>query len=109
MKNLFNKMVAVLLVVAAMAGWSCEECDHVPYDDTELKEQIADLFSRIEALENRLQAEVTTLTNMISGQVAIKSHVKDENGNWTITLTDGTSFVVYAEYELRHCPPRWSM
>lgn len=104
MKNLFNKMVAVLLVVAAMAGWSCEECDHVPYDDTALKEQIADLFSRVEALETRLQAEVTALSNMISGQVAIKSHVKDENGNWTITLTDGTSFVVYAEYEPEALP-----
>lgn len=104
MKNFFQKFAAVALVLAAMAGWSCEECDHVPYDDTELKEQIADLYSRVEALEARLQAEVTTLTNMISGQVTIKSHVKDENGNWTITLTDGTSFVVYAEYKPEELP-----
>lgn len=99
MKNLFHKLAAVALVLVAVAGWSCQECDHVPYDDTELKNQIADLYSRVEALEARLQAEVTTLTNMISGQVSIKSHTKDENGNWTITLTDGTSFVVYAEYQ----------
>ena len=99
MKNFFHKLAAVALVLVAVAGWSCQECDHVPYDDTELKNQIADLYSRVEALEARLQAEVTTLTNMISGQVSIKSHTKDENGNWTITLTDGTSFVVYAEYQ----------
>ena len=30
MKNFFQKFVAVALVLAAMAGWSCEECDHVP-------------------------------------------------------------------------------
>lgn len=104
MKKFFEKLAAVALVLVAMAGWSCEECDHVPYDDTELKEQIADLYSRVEALEARLQAEVTTLTNMISGQVTIKSHAKDENGNWTITLTDGTSFVVYAEYKPEELP-----
>lgn len=104
MKNLFNKMAAIALVLVAMVGWSCEECDYVPYDDSQLKEQIADLYSRIEALENRLQAEVTTLTNMISGQVSIKSHTKDNDGNWTITLTDGTSFIVYAEYKPEALP-----
>ncbi len=104
MKNFFNKLCAVLLLVAATASWSCNDCDHEPYDDTEIKNQIQDLYSKLSQLEAKLQSEVNALTAMISGQVTIASHSKDADGNWTIKLSDGTSFVVYAEYQPEALP-----
>lgn len=104
MKNFFNKLCAVLLLVAATASWSCNDCDHEPYDDTEIKNQIQDLYSKLSQLEAKLQSEVNALTAMISGQVTITSHSKDAEGNWTIKLSDGTSFVVYAEYQPEALP-----
>ena len=104
MKSFFNKLCAVLLLVAATASWSCNECDHEPYDDTEIKNQIQDLYSKLSQLEAKLQSEVNALTAMISGQVTISSHSKDADGNWTIKLSDGTTFVVYAEYQPEALP-----
>lgn len=104
MKNFFNKLVAALMMVSAMVGVSCSECDHVPYDDTEIKAQIADLYQKIAALESKLNADVASLQGMIGGLVTVKSHTQDANGNWTITLSDGTSFVVYAEYKPEALP-----
>lgn len=104
MKNFFNKLVAALMMVSAMVGVSCSECDYVPYDDTEIKNQIADLYQKVAALEAKLNADVASLQNMIGGLVTVKSHTQDANGNWTITLSDGTSFVVYAEYKPEALP-----
>lgn len=104
MKSFINKLFAALLLVAATATWSCDDCDHVPYDDTEIKNQIQDLYSKLSQLEAKLQADVNALTAMISGQVTVTSHSKDSEGNWTIKLSDGTSFVVYAEYQPEALP-----
>ncbi|MBE6178509.1 MAG: hypothetical protein E7149_08385 [Rikenellaceae bacterium] len=104
MKNLFNKLVAVLLMAAATVGVSCSDCDHEPYDDTEIKNQIADLYSKVSQLEAKLNADIASLQGMISGLVTVTGHTQDANGNWTITLSDGTKFVVYAEYKPEALP-----
>lgn len=104
MKNLFNKLVAVLLMAMATVGVSCSDCDHEPYDDTEIKNQIADLYSKVSQLESKLNADIASLQGMISGLVTVTGHTQDANGNWTITLSDGTKFVVYAEYKPEALP-----
>lgn len=104
MKSLFNKLVAVLFMVAATVGVSCSDCDHEPYDDSELKEQIADLYQKLAQLEANLNGEIAKLQNLLSGKATITGHTQDANGNWTITLSDGTSFVVYAEYKPEALP-----
>ena len=104
MKNLFNKLVAVLFMAAATVGVSCSDCDHEPYDDTEIKQQIADLYSKVSQLESKLNADIASLQGMISGLVTVTGHTQDANGNWTIKLSDGTTFVVYAEYKPEALP-----
>lgn len=92
-----NKLTAMLLTAVALFGISCTECDHEPYDDSQLKQQIADLYSKIASLEAKLNADMATLQGMIAGQVTVVSHTQDADGNWTIKLSDGTKFIVYAE------------
>ncbi|MBR5850417.1 MAG: hypothetical protein IKZ12_05090 [Alistipes sp.] len=104
MKNFLNKLVAVLMMALATVGYSCSECDHEPYDDTELRGQIADLYAQLQALQATVNANMTTLQGMINGLTTVKSHTQDSNGNWVFELSDGTQFTVYAEYEPEALP-----
>lgn len=104
MKNFFNKLVAVLFMALATVGYSCSECDHEPYDDSEIREQIQDLYTKLAALEAKVNANMTTLQGMISGLTTVKSHKQDANGNWEFELSDGTKFTVYAEYKPEALP-----
>ena len=100
MKKLFTTLNAVL-VAAALLLSSCS------YDDSGLwgeidkvKGELASLTERVEALEENLEAEVEALKAMINAQVVVSGYEKAENGDVTVTLSDGKSFVVYAESEL---------
>ena len=94
MKNFLNKLVAVLLMALATVGYSCQDCDHEPYDDTELREQIADLYSKLTALENKVNANMQTVEAMMAGRTAIQSYEQDKDGNWVLTLTDGKQITI---------------
>lgn len=99
MKNVMKKLLAMVLMATVVLGVSCTECNHEPYDDSQLKQQIADLYSKIASLESKMNADMNTLQSMIAGQVTVVSHTQDAKGNWTIKLSDGTKFVVYAPQE----------
>ncbi len=104
MKNYFNKLVAVLLLVAATVGVSCSECDHEPYDDTEIKGQIADLYTKLAQLEAKLNSEVSALQAMLNGKAMVVSVTTDAAGNTIVKLSDGKEFTVYAEYKPEALP-----
>ncbi len=104
MKNFFNKLVAVLFMALATVGYSCSDCDHEPYDDTEIREQIAELYAKLAALENQISANMQVVQQMIAGRTAIQSYTQDKDGNWVLTLTDGKQITVYAEYEPEALP-----
>ena len=73
MKNILLSFVAVCALVASCAK----------YDDA-----IVDLQKRVEALE-QLTGEVQTLKDLVAGQIFVSSCV-EENGIYTIILSDGT-------------------
>lgn len=104
MKNVMNKLMAMLLMAVMVFATACTECDHEPYDDSQLKQQIAELYSKIASLEAKLNADMTTLQAMIAGQVTVVAHTQDADGNWTIKLSDGTKFVVYASQQEMDLP-----
>ena len=104
MKNLFNKLVAVLLMAAATMGMSCSECEHVPYDDSEIKQQIADLYSKLAQLEANLNGEIAKLQNLLNGKAMITKVTTDAAGNTVIELSDGNKITVYAEYKPEQLP-----
>lgn len=103
MKNFYNKLVAVLMMVLATVGYSCQDCDHEPYDDTAIKEQIADLYSKLAALESKVNANMQTIADMMAERIAIKNYVK-EGDNWVLTLTNGEKLTIYGEYEPEQLP-----
>ncbi len=93
MKRFFKNLKAMALVaVVGVAAVSCAEA----YDDTELKQQVADLTERVTNLEERLNSEVTALRALIDEKVALAE--VQEDGAWKFTLADGKDLTLYPEY-----------
>ena len=93
MKRFFKNLKAMALVaVVGVAAVSCAEA----YDDTELKQQVADLAERVTNLEERLDNEVTALRALIDEKVALAE--VQEDGAWKFTLADGKTLTLYPEY-----------
>lgn len=93
MKRFFKNLKAMALVaVVGVAAVSCAEA----YDDTELKQQVADLAERVTNLEERLDSEVTALRALIDEKVALAE--VQEDGAWKFTLADGKALTLYPEY-----------
>lgn len=87
-RNLKSLAVVAMVGIASLAV-SCAEA----YDDSAIKADIADLKDRVEALEIRLGNEIDALKALIAeveGKVVIADCEQDGNGNWILTLTDGT-------------------
>ena len=126
MKN-FKKMVKALLKVACLGAvalpmaQSCTEA--VPYDDTEIRDKIDLIIDRIYDLEQKMNAEIKTIKDLLDGKVFITevskdvatgiTHVKLSNGQELqllpqkdlksfvtyITLSDGVSYWAYIDAE----------
>ncbi len=93
------KSVVAATVIAAMAlAASCS------YDDSGINQRVdrvekdlAALTERVAALEKKLADEVDALSKLINGKTVVTKVEKAEDGATTVTLSDGTSFVVYPE------------
>lgn len=88
-------MKRFLLLVACLSGallWSCSD----EYDDSQIKSELEDLATRIEAVQQAvtaINADLSTyqgLINALKGTKYIKS-VKEENGVVTITYNDNST------------------
>lgn len=98
MRKIFTnlKSVVALAVVAAMTlSVSCM------YDDTALTKRVdkvekdlAALTKKVNELETKINDEVASLTALINGKAVVTSVETDANGNTTVTLSDGKSFVI---------------
>lgn len=98
MRKIFTTLksvVAFALVVAMTLSVSCS------YDDTAIKNDIskvktdlAKLEERVAALENKLTDELVAAIDLVKNAVVVTGVVTDENGNTTVTLSDGKSFVI---------------
>ena len=82
MKKILSIALACGLVFA-----SCEK-----YDDTEVKNAIASLEDRVEALES-LNGEVAALKTIVDGKAMVVSCTEDD-GKYTIVLSDGKTLTV---------------
>ena len=97
MRKIFTtlKSVVAATVISAMAlATSCS------YDDTGIKNEVeqiktdlATLTERVAALEDKLDEQVASLTELINGKVVV-TDVVTEGDTITVTLSDGSSFVI---------------
>lgn len=76
-----KKILCALLVFGSVA-FSCAK-----YDDTEIKDAIAELEKKVEALQ-KLDKEVDALQSMVKGIVSIVSY-KEEDGRTSVVLSNG--------------------
>lgn len=92
-----KSVVAATLVAAMAFSVSCS------YDDTAIKQDIqnvkddlAALTERVNALETKLQSEVDSVKDLIDGKVVIVNVTTDEDGNQIIELSNGKTITVLA-------------
>ena len=97
MRKIFTtlKSVVAATVIAAMAlATSCSYDDTALKNDVEqIKTDLAALTERVAALEDKLDDQVASLTELINGKVVV-TDVKTEGNTTTVTLSDGSSFVI---------------
>ena len=91
----FFKGAIATLVLASMTMVSC----HEPYDDTALRQEIADLYEKLNKLEDKLDTEVDALKTLIDSKTVVASATKNTDGSWEILLTTGEKITVYPEYK----------
>ena len=97
MKNFYAifKSVFAVLVASSMLFVSCVD----KYDDTALRQEIADLYEKVSQLENKLNSEVAALKTLIDSKTVVASATKNNDGSWEILLTSGEKITVYPEYK----------
>lgn len=95
-----GRIIGKAVIVAAMA---CpivfSSCAKFIFDDSELKESIADLDKRLTELEQKMQGQINTLTTLINGMTTV-SKIETNGGKTIITLSDGQTVTVYPESDL---------
>ena len=97
MKNFYAilKGVFATLVATSILFVSCTE----PYDDTTIRQEIADLYEKVSKLEEKLDNEVAALKSLIDSKSVVASATKNNDGSWDILLTSGEKITVYPEYK----------
>ena len=97
MRNFYAifKGVLATLVATAVLTVSCTEA----YDDTQIRQEIADLYEKVSKLEQKLESEVSALKALIDEKAVVASATKLNDGSWEILLTSGEKITVYPEYQ----------
>ncbi|MBO5074055.1 MAG: hypothetical protein J6C35_01930 [Bacteroidales bacterium] len=120
----FKKMVGGSMILAALACPVFNSCADFGTDIEGLKGDLEDLENRVVALEQRLNTDLAALQTLLQGQidaingeidgingdiaellgkvnglVTVKECKTNANGEYEITLSDGTKFTVYPEFE----------
>ena len=103
MKRLFSNLKAIVAVVAMTTMMGAAVSCSSEYDDTNItnrldiiEKDLAALKERVAALEESLNAQVKALADL-KAENAFVTDVTVKDGNTVVTLSDGTSFTVYAE------------
>lgn len=105
------------MILAALACPVFNSCADFGTDIEGLKGELADLEDRVAALEQKLNTDLAALQTLLEGKinavagdlaelegkvdglVTVKECNQKANGEYEITLSDGTKFTVYPEYE----------
>ncbi len=99
MKNI-SGIFSRIALFAAVAGSLAVSCDK--YDDSELREQIEIIVTKLYELEQKMNNEIDALKGMLSGKILITDVAKDVNtGITTVTLSNGSKLQLLPEKDLK--------
>lgn len=106
MRNLFTTLKS-LVAVAIAASMTLAACS---YDDTAIKNKIdkvekdlTALTERVNALEQKLNAEAPTLEDLLDGKLVVTEVTTDADGNTILKLSDGSTVTVLAGCDCVPC------
>ncbi len=89
----FSKMAICMALVCPVAV-SC-------YDDSALRQEIEDIKNQLMDLEEKMNAEIKALNELINGSVLVTEVSTDENNLTTIKFSDGTTIQLYDKGNLK--------
>lgn len=87
-----KKHILLFLSIFSLVTFSA--CD----DRDEIRDDINALSARLDALQvefDKLNSNINTFYNLSSGKIYFTSYTQNENGDYTLKLSDGTSWTVY--------------
>lgn len=87
-----KKHILLFLSIFSLVTFSA--CD----DRDEIREDINALSARLDALQvefDKLNSNINTFYNLANGKIYFTSYTQSENGDYTLQLSDGTSWTVY--------------
>lgn len=87
-----KKHILLFLSIFSLVTFSA--CD----DRGEIRDDINALSARLDALQvefDKLNSNINTFYNLASGKIYFTSYTQNENGDYTLQLSDGTSWTVY--------------
>lgn len=87
-----KKHILLFLSIFSLATFS--GCD----DRDEIRDDINALSARLDALQvefDKLNDNISTFYNLATGKTYFTSYTQDEKGNYTLKLSDGTSWTVH--------------
>lgn len=87
-----KKHILLFLSIFSLVTFSA--CD----DRDEIRDDINALSARLDALQvefDKLNSNINTFYNLSNGKTYFTSYTQNENGDYTLQLSDGTSWTVY--------------
>lgn len=87
-----KKHILLFLSIFSLVAFS--GCD----DRDEIRDDINALSARLDALQvefDKLNSNINTFYNLSNGKTYFTSYTQNENGDYTLKLSDGTSWTVY--------------
>lgn len=87
-----KKHILLFLSIFSLVAFS--GCD----DRDEIRDDINALSARLDALQvefDKLNSNINTFYNLSNGKTYFTSYTQNENGDYTLQLSDGTSWTVY--------------
>lgn len=87
-----KKHILLFLSIFSLVAFSA--CD----DRDEIRDDINALSARLDALQvefDKLNSNINTFYNLANGKIYFTSYTQNENGDYTLQLSDGTSWTVY--------------
>lgn len=87
-----KKHILLFLSIFSLVTFSA--CD----DRDEIREDINALSARLDALQvefDKLNSNINTFYSLANGKIYFTSYTQSENGDYTLKLSDGTSWTVY--------------
>lgn len=97
MKKILILLISLLPIITFTA------CD----DKDDIRKDIDELNARLDALTDDLESlngDIKKFQDMMKGTILITKYSKDEKGNYTLSLSDGTELVVYSGQPLDEIP-----